>query len=270
MASARPTTRELLRDIEARTTRSIAAGRDVTSAGVFLAALHPTNDLTWLNFAVPAPDPGERPQPQAIDELRWLFRSKGRRLRFEYVESLWPDLASLLEAHGLVLEGQMPIMICTPESFVPAAAAGLRVVELSSDADDVDFREFLLTAKRGFELDPVCIEACEIEEQREYVRTGVYRCAYALMQGRLVGVGSLTVVNNELAGIATLPEFRRRGVAAAISSHLVKQHFRALGRTPGSSPAYVWLSAGDQVARAVYEKIGFQVAGVQLNYVDSE
>jgi ribosomal protein S18 acetylase RimI-like enzyme len=255
-------TRAILQRIELRTTRSIAAGRDVTAVGGFLAALHPFSDLVWLNFAVPNPQSAHQPLPEHIDELRSLFGARGRRLRFEYFEELWPELGRMLEARGLVLERRMPVMICSPAEFRPLAVAGLQVQELPPDADDALIAECITTAKRGFGLQPARPEPYEIDEQREFLQGCVYRCAYALLQGRMVGVGTLAQVNDELAGIATLPEFRRRGVASAVSSFLMSGHFAA-GRD------HVWLSAGDDTAQAVYRKIGFCVAGVQLAYVDA-
>lgn len=253
---------DLLRQIELCTTRSIAAGRDVTAVGGFLAALHPTTDLIWLNFAVPSPDQAEDLRPEDVDGLRRLFHEKGRRLRLEYFEALWPDLGRLLEAKGLVVEGRMPLMICGAGDFKRFAAENVAVCELRAEVDDAEIAEFLKTAKAGFGVDSR-VEPHEILEQRQYLETGVYRCAYVQLQGKMVGVGTLAQVNNELAGIATLPEFRRRGVAATVSSHLLEQHFGA-GRT------YAWLSAGGNVAQAVYEKVGFRTAGVQLNYIEKK
>lgn len=72
------------------------------------------------------------------------------------------------------------------------------------------------------------------------------------------GVGTFCTGNSELAGVGTLPAFHRRGIAAAVSSALLAEHFAGGGRA--------WLSAAGEVARALHAKIGFQDAGVQLNY----
>lgn len=253
--------RDMLERIELRTTQAIAAGRDVTHVGAFLAAIHPTSELVWLNFAVPRSTSGQPVRAQDIASLRALFRARGRRLRFEFYETLWADLGRLLERCGLVLEGRMPLMLCSPGSFRDSSAPQVRVDDLTAEAGDPEIAEFLATGKRGFGLEAAQVEPHEIAEQRRHLRDGVYRCAYGRVEGRMVGVGTLAAGNDELAGIATLPAARRRGVAATISCHLVRRHFQA-------GNAYVWLSAGDDAARAVYEKIGFRAAGTQLNYVD--
>jgi ribosomal protein S18 acetylase RimI-like enzyme len=261
VASRQQELEELLRHIEDRTTRSIAAGRDVTVMGAFLAAIHPTADLVWFNFAMPVSKRADELCADDIGRLRSLFQLAGRRLRFEYFEALWPGLAAMLEEQGLTFEGRMPLMLCAPEDLRPVYAQGVEVCELAADAEDALIAEFLATGKRGFGLEAVEIEPQEIVEQRQHLETGVYRCAFGRVDGKMVGIGSVAQVNDELAGIATLPDYRRRGVAATVSSHLLANHF-ACGRT------HAWLSAGDDVARAVYEKIGFRTAGVQLTYID--
>jgi ribosomal protein S18 acetylase RimI-like enzyme len=66
----------------------------------------------------------------------------------------------------------------------------------------------------------------------------------------------------ELVGVATLPALRRRGVAATLCSFLIEDHFEEGGDV-------VWLSAGDAVAQATYERIGFRLVDSRLNYIDT-
>lgn len=63
-----------------------------------------------------------------------------------------------------------------------------------------------------------------------------------------------------LAGVATLPRWRwrRRGVAATLSSALVGDHV-ARGGT------LVWPSAAAAAAQSVYHRIGFRRTGTHLN-----
>ncbi len=76
------------------------------------------------------------------------------------------------------------------------------------------------------------------------------------------GIASLSPIDAvaELTGVATHPQFRRRGVAATLSSLLLRTHF-ARGGT------MVWLSAGDAVAQATYHKLGFHQIDTRLNYL---
>lgn len=250
-----------LQRIELRTVQSLAAGPDVTPVGGFLVVVHPFSDRPWLNYAAPHPAWPDGPQRKQVEELRSFFRDHKRRLRVEYFEELWPDLDPVLAACGLVSEKPKPVMICSSAEFRPFSAPGVRVRELLPDAHDGQIFEFLTTLKKGFELESAVVESYEVQEQRRFVQGNVHRCAFGEWQGRMVGVGSLAQANDELAGIATLPGFRRRGVACAVSTALMSGHFAA-------GHDYVWLSAAGAAARGAYERIGFRAAGTQLTYVD--
>ena len=64
----------------------------------------------------------------------------------------------------------------------------------------------------------------------------------------------------ELAGIATLEEFRQRGVATALTSHAVATAF-------ANGLEIVFLSAADARAGRVYERVGFQAFATMLAYI---
>jgi ribosomal protein S18 acetylase RimI-like enzyme len=63
----------------------------------------------------------------------------------------------------------------------------------------------------------------------------------------------------ELAGVATLPAFRRRGLAADISAKMLERHFTAGGKL-------AWLSAAE-AGLGCYRSIGFKEIGSQVNYI---
>jgi hypothetical protein len=50
-------------------------------------------------------------------------------------------------------------------------------------------------------------------------------------------------------------------VAASLTSFLTEQLFAAGG-------TLAWLSAGDAAAQAVYERVGFAVVDMRLNYIE--
>ena len=63
----------------------------------------------------------------------------------------------------------------------------------------------------------------------------------------------------ELAGVATLPEYRGRGLAGDASARVIAQFFE-------NSGSMVWLAAADDTASSVYSKLGFVPVGRQVNY----
>jgi predicted GNAT family acetyltransferase len=63
----------------------------------------------------------------------------------------------------------------------------------------------------------------------------------------------------ELVGIVTQKAFRRRGVAATVTSELVRRHFDRGGD-------FVFLNAASEEAAKVYEGLGFVPFGTILVY----
>ncbi|HSI36664.1 MAG: GNAT family N-acetyltransferase [Phycisphaerae bacterium] len=260
-----PATLDLLRLIEANTARAISIDRHTATIGPFLASAHPTNDLVWLSSALPLSAHRDEPfdWPRVVTELRAWFRSHNRRMRFEILEPLWPELAPLLTGQGVELQGRMPLMLCAPADLRAAPIpTGVTIEPVTADSPFEQIRDLVQTANRSFNDGPETTDR-HVHEHRAALARGQYRCVVARVDGQPAGAGSMTVENDELVGIGTLPAFRRRGIAAAVSHHLVADHF-ARGH------ALAWLSAGDQVARAVYETIGFHVVGDQVNLMDPE
>lgn len=253
---------ELMARIEANAARAAVEGRDCVRVGPFVATIHPTSDMLWLNHVVPAGGLTDRSFcVEHFEELRRVYQARGRVLRFEFLEGLWPGLGPALEQWGMELQGRMPFMICRRGELKVVAAPGVEVQWLTAGDDDALLAEFARTGKRSFGDDAAVIEPHEVAELRAKLAGERYRCTIGRIDGQMVGVGTMVVLGEELAGVGTLPEYRRRGVAATVSSVLVADHFRRGGEL-------VWLSAGDTAAHDAYAKIGFGDAGVQLNYMD--
>ena len=253
----------VLEHIEADTARMLRAEREPVEVGPLLAAFHRTDDMVWRNYAVPiGPTDDAAAVRAALPRLREEFAKRRRVLRFEYLAARHPALAEQLQAFGLTLQLTAPLMVCTSTDLRPVAPRGFDLHRLTGDAADSDLADFIRVGKEGFGATLASVETSEIEELRGALRQGRWRCLLARSQGVAVGVGTFCSGNSELAGVATLPEFRRRGVAAAVSSRLLAEHFAAGGTG-------AWLSAADEAARALYRKVGFQDAGVQLNYIDA-
>lgn len=254
--------RALMARIESNTARAAAAGRESVRVGPFVATFHPASELIWLNHVVPAAELSERSfTVEQFEELRRHYQQRGRRLRFEFLEDLWPELGPALEQWGMELQGRMPFMICARGALRMIVAPAIELCPVAAADTDATLAEFLRTGKRSFGDDATQIDANEINELRRGLTESRYRCLAGRIDGQMAGVGTMVVLSDELVGVGTLPEYRRRGVAATISSALVADHF-------ARGAELVWLSAGDAAAHDVYAKIGFADAGVQLNYMD--
>jgi ribosomal protein S18 acetylase RimI-like enzyme len=255
----------LLQQIAAHVRTAAARNRRVVRVGPFVAVLHPADPMPWASCAFPAePLEGRGDVAEAIAGLRTLFAEARRTLRFEYPEALWPTLAGSLSGAGLVLDARRPLMSCVPGDLRPAAAPGVGVHRLTADSPQADFETQWAIAEAAFGVALGPLPPTRVPEDRAGLAGGTLRTALGLLDGRPVGIASTLHVGDtiELAGVGTVPEARRRGVAATLSSALTADHFASGG-------TLAWLSAADGLAEAVYRSIGFRtLSSVQLDWID--
>ncbi|MBL8175343.1 MAG: hypothetical protein JNK48_11785 [Bryobacterales bacterium] len=240
-------------------------GRTVTQIGPFRACIDPTTDLIYLNYVVPVWALGTVEETrEQLERLRELFHASRRRLRFEFVDGIWPGLVEELEAFELERQDCLPLMACTAEQFVAAERAGVQVRTVEA-GNIADLRAFYAVQRRAFGTEDVSVSEVEIGQLRHQIEHGFWRCVLASMDGVDVGVGSVLPWNTmcELAGVGTVQEGRRRGVAATLSSVLVREHFARGGDL-------VWLTAATEEARRVYAGIGFRDVGVGFHYIEMQ
>ena len=256
-------TLELLRKIEAKTVRASSDGWVTQKIGPFLAVAHPTCEIWWLSYAIPLSDERETGDVEGVmGRLREWFLGKRRRLRMEILEPLWPELAGRLVGCGMTVKERMPIMLCPREAMREVAwPAGLEISRVGAEASDEELLEMMDVSRRAFGEALASQE--DLARKREDLARGRYRSAVARVDGVAAGVGTMSVGNDELVGIATLPEFRGRGIGAAVSRYLVAEHF-------DRGAELVWLSAADESARRIYERIGFVGVGDQVNLMDPD
>ena len=67
----------------------------------------------------------------------------------------------------------------------------------------------------------------------------------------------------EIVGVVTRADKRRRGVAAAVTSTLVAEHFAGGGD-------FAFLDAANEQAARVYERLGFTRFGINVVYSDRQ
>lgn len=252
---------ELSRLCDEHARRDAERSREVLDIGPFRALLNPSDPMIWLNYAVPiGPIGSEEEAAAALAQLREAFAARQRTLRFEFNALPWPGLPELLAREGLEVVYRHPVMVCTAETWRPFDAQGVEMRILGEGSPEADLRDYLTIIRLGFDDDkPVSPE--DVIALRDRLRSARNVSALAALDGQTAGVGSISPIDGtaELAGVATHPAMRRRGVAAALSSFLMGHHF-----THGGD--LIWLSAADAAAQAVYQKVGFSEIDVRLNY----
>ncbi len=175
-----------------------------------------------------------------IERCRDWHRRMAEPLRVEFNELAWPGLAMALEKAGLSLDSAHPVMVCPRSVFRPAVSSGVSVN----------------------------VEALPPSAAGRALATGA-------VDGRVVGYGSLSGIEGigELYGVITEPGFRRRGVASALSSSLIRWWYEhgadaLIGAAAAADEPLVFLEAETDEAAALYRKLGFSDVDRRLTFVD--
>jgi GNAT superfamily N-acetyltransferase len=243
-----------------------SAQRQYTSVPVppFTLFFHPTDALTFFNYAIPDEPPfDDLGAPLAA--LRSEFAARGRLPRFEFIEEYAPQLAPALRAAGFAEEARQALMVCTAATYSPAPEVpGLAISEVTGASSPDEVRTFLTCQRRGFDLHDAGA-ATEADAEHLLRTIGAGRAFVAWLEGQPVGAGLYTAPFDgvtEVAGLATLEPFRRRGVATALTALAVR---RALEQ----GVEVACLTAADERAGRVYERVGFARHATMLAYIES-
>jgi ribosomal protein S18 acetylase RimI-like enzyme len=253
---------DFLRQLEQSVSLAPATDAEAVVNGPFRAFFSPFTAEPQLNYAMPIALP-EAPDGfvEALAALRQVFASRQRRLRLEFTEELWPSLAQAARQAGLDLVEREPLMICRPVEFQPAPPSGVSVALLTAQASDETLTGFArLRAEVFDDAPPPGVES--LLRLRQAVQADHDWYALATLDGRFVGSGRCDASGNgwgEITAIVTHPDFRQRGVAAAVTSLLVRQMI-------DSGSTLAWLSAANPTAQRVYARLGFRIVGNLLNY----
>jgi predicted GNAT family acetyltransferase len=222
---------------------------------------HPTDTLTFFNYAIPDGPPFDNLEV-SLSALRSEFAARGRRPRFEFVEEYAPQLAPALHAAGFVEEARQALMVCTAQTYSPAPdVPGLTLTELTGASTLGEARTFLTCQRQGFDLHDAGA-ATEADAEHLLRTIGAGRAFVAWLEGQPVGAGIYTAPFDgvtEVAGLATLEPFRRRGIATALTALAVR---RALEQ----GVEIACLTAADERAGRVYERVGFVRRATMLAY----
>lgn len=233
-------------------------GRDVVETGPFTVTINPRTDLRFLNYAVPARDAG--PTPAEVEALATAMRERDRRPRLEYVESWAPRLEAALREGGFTEEARLDLMTCTAEAVGdPGVPPGVSFEPVGAASPLQLVRELLSTQAAAFpEADPVDDAAVERVAQRARGGFGML----GRLDGAPVAAAQYTTPADgltELVGIGTLPGFRRRGIAAALTAATARDAF-------ANDVTLAFLTPGDADTARVYARAGFASSSTVLAY----
>ncbi len=151
------------------------------------------------------------------------------------------------------------ILACTASSLHPALTLpGLDYVVLTQHSSIADIQEGLDANAQGFDATAAPATEAEAEAFRQ---TLITNCAFTGRYNQQPAAAGMftSPVNgvSEIVGITTLAAYRRRGIAAALTSEVVRVAFEY-----GVEVAI--LSASNPEAYRIYTRIGFAPAGLLL------
>lgn len=241
---------------------AVRLSHDAVPVPPFTCFFNPDSDATYANYAIP-----QVPVSEGVDDalaaLAAVFQERDRRPRFEYLEAFAPDLAAVLERHGYQCEMRSLLMICTPQTLTrPAWPAGL-TVEAVDDRTQIETVQDLMTVQARAFGDPDAVRTTAEDARRFRERFAALQLFLARMGDSVVSAASLTAPYEgiaELAGIATLPAFRKRGIAGALTFAVTEMAF-------AQGIDQVFLTAANAEAGRVYGRAGFVANGSGLAYL---
>ena len=191
-----------------------------------------------------------------VDALVDAFARQGRRARVEYFHELYPGLAAALEGKGFELEMDAPVMTLEAVGFAKSARApGYRLI---GPGDGGLMENFFRRQSIAFGGDGGDDSLAWLPQVRSGLERGTVVAACILRDGLPVSGAVIQGADDaELAGVWTLPDLRKQGLAFAVCQNLLTDYFQ--------SRQLCWLSSAEDALR-LYEKLGFKRVGSQRNY----
>ncbi|MFY1616712.1 GNAT family N-acetyltransferase [Micromonospora sp. WMMD736] len=228
----------------------------------------------WPFYARPRIDATETPSLSDVTSVRARQRELGLPEAFEWVHETTPELLAVARSAGLsVLEA--PLMVLDPAALPdPATLSDVPVRVLAADspdfAADVAARRAVAAVAFGVpgtapgeagpaERDAAVteLELAALDEERSRIADGrrISALAGTPTEGALASGMAMRVDDvAEIAGVATLPAARRRGMGAALTASLARELLAA-------GTGLVFLSAGSEEIARVYLRAGFRRIG---------
>lgn len=236
-------------------------GAEMLSVGPFRAVLSAAGEATQSSWVtIIDGTAAEAETLKALTKLRSTFKRHKVPLEIEYNETLFPKVGEWLEGAGLKLVERNSLMSCRPDAFKPfATPEEVHLTQLSSAAAAAELEAFqTIRWTDGGEINR---PAPPVERLRADIGRANSVFLLAWLDWEPVGTGVSHSLKGaaEIVGVVTRQDRRRRGVAAAITSELVRRHFANGGD-------FAFLDAANDEAARVYERLGFSRFGANLVY----
>ncbi len=237
-----------------------AGASEVLTIGPFRVAMSQDKEATSMSWVTLVEgSTSEDETLKAMPKLKAALKKHKAPLEIEYNEAVFPKVGAWLESAGMKLARKDPLMACHPESFKPFVAPEVHLTQLRSTAIAAELEAFqqIRWTNGGDVKRPVP----PIDQLRAAlaVPDSVFLLAWLDWEAAGTGLSHSTKGAAEVVGVVTENKLRRRGVAATVTSELVRRHFDGGGD-------FVFLDAASEEATKLYEKLGFSRFGANLVY----
>ncbi|TFV62424.1 GNAT family N-acetyltransferase [Geodermatophilus sp. DF01-2] len=208
------------------------------------------------------PRPGETVTADDVRAVVALQQAAGLPVAVEWVCECSPSTEAAVRAAGLAVESSPLLVAADPVDLL--LPYGVRLYLVGADDPELPSYEWLVSIAFAHpgprpEADDATVGAAPGSPRtavlRERIATGRTVMMVAVEDGEPVAVGTHHPVEvdgteiSEIAGVATLPRLRGRGLGAGLAS--------ALSAHARETAELVFLVAGDDDVARVYERTGF-------------
>jgi ribosomal protein S18 acetylase RimI-like enzyme len=241
----------LERRIQAAMLASAVQFRDVARIGPFTATFARESANPFLSYAIP--DENAVPSADDVAALVCAYRERGRVPRLEYLPTLAPAVEPALVDSGFALEARAPLMVLR----TLAAASPPSGVELVEADSEQDVRAAAAAQHEAYGEPDEPTDGWVEGVLRSIAAGGLLVLARDAQTQEAAGGGQCTPPQagaSELAAIGVRPAFRRRGIAAAMTSWLA-------ARMRGRGADLVYLTAAGETEAGIYARVGFERVG---------
>lgn len=192
---------------------------------------------------------GEMPLTEKVAQVEEFYAQRGLPARYQLSPASPPGLDELLQARGYAADGHAFVQVADIEGILSTMSTTGQVACSLAATPSAEWFGVYDLAEGG--------RASEREGREKILRGIVSPKAYVLLSlgGRPASVG-LGVLHGEWLGLfcmATHPEYRRRGLAAAVLGHLA-----GWAREQGGRRVYLQVMTSNGPAIRLYEKVGFR------------
>lgn len=227
-------------------------GGRVEDRGNVVLVLNPDLPAKGFNFACKV-DAGSTSKEVVIDYVVDTFRRKGLVPHFQLWSITRPsDFSVDLWQRGFVEDGELDVMVWQRPKTFPVPEE-IRIRPVRTEADNEMAVETVL---KGFEF-PAAWKDVLLSSLTPEPDGITGRTFLAELEGKPAGVAALVSTGEGISGlysVTTLREFRRRGVARALSQACIEAY-------QDSEDSMLTLQvARDSPAQRLYETLGFETA----------